>query len=187
MVSILEVSVISGMLDFRIDADSAAGILTLTFSQHNHFVQGRYLIQTVVLLITVGASLNGVQSFDFLEGKIAGEPIVVYNTINHALGLAAGKFRMARDVGRGTYHRFMTGDHVAVLGQHKVRLDKIGTHFDSQGIAFQCVFGAITGSTAVTDNDRAVTHKIAKLHNLPPGDIRTSVGQCAVVCEGEGL
>lgn len=58
MVSILEVGVISGMLDFRIDANGAAGFLTLTFSQRNHFVQGRNLIQTIILLITVCEKLE---------------------------------------------------------------------------------------------------------------------------------
>ena len=121
--------------------------------QSDHFVQGRDLKQAVVLLIAIGAGLNGVQGFDFRQGKIAGEPVVVFDAVDHALGFTVGKFRMAGDVGGAAYHRFVTGDHMAVLGQHQIGLDKIGAHFDSQSVAFQCVFGAIAGSAAVTDDD----------------------------------
>ncbi len=115
------------------------------FSQRDHFVQGRDLKKAVVLLIAVGAGLNGVQGFDFRQGKIGGEPVVVFDAVDHAFGFAVGKFRMAGNVGGAAYHRFVAGDHMAVLGQHQIGLDKVGAHFNSQRIAFDGVLGPIAG------------------------------------------
>jgi len=148
------ISVVGGVLGFRVDGDRAALGGRLGLHEVDEFLEGHDLEDAVVDRRALCIGGDGAQGLDLGQREVAGEPAGLRLAVDLRGLLAGGELGVAGDVGAVVEVGVVAGDEHAVLGGDQVRLDHVGAEVDRQRVGLQRLLGQVAGRATVRHDHR---------------------------------
>jgi hypothetical protein len=143
----------SRMLRFRIDADRPLPCRTFARRQLEDLFERRNVELAIVSVRARRVRLPCPECLDLDQREIAREERGYRFSIEGTRGPSTGELGSSRDVGGVIENRLMSRNQVTIASSDQIGFDEVRPVLDSQLIRRQRVFGPITRSATMRDDD----------------------------------